>query len=108
MHDLKAVAVDHGAIVATADVGSEYRIDHDARWRFDPKKQHLSPLNGEATALSQQDDIGSTLLPRLRAVAPEPPDSSRFDSAAFDFQGEEGSAPDPVVPVEPTPSGRIR
>ncbi|WP_210481295.1 septation protein SepH [Naasia sp. SYSU D00948] len=83
-------------------------IDHDARWAFDPKKQHLTPLNGEATALSQQDDIGSTLLPRLRAVAPEPPDSSRFDSAAFEFPLEEGDIPDPVVPVDQTPTGRIR
>lgn len=83
-------------------------IDHDARWSFDPKKQHLTPLNGEATALSQQDDIGTTLLPRLRAVAPELPDASRFDSAAFEFPLEEGDVPDPVVPVDQTPTGRIR
>jgi hypothetical protein len=83
-------------------------IDHDARWSFDAKKLHLAPLNGEAVALSQQNDIGATLLPRLRAVAPESPDNSRFDSGAFDLPTEEGMLPDPVVPVEQTPTGRIR
>ncbi|MET0591028.1 MAG: septation protein SepH, partial [Naasia sp.] len=58
-------------------------IDHDARWRFDPKKLILSPLNAEAVALSQQGEIGASLLPRLRAV-PQSPDSSRFDSGAFE------------------------
>src|SRR3954447_2902027 len=84
-------------------------IDHDARWSFDAKKLHLTPLNGEAVALSQQNDIGTTLLPRLRAVAPDSPDTSRFDSQAFvDLPTEDGSLPDPVVPVEQTTTGRIR
>ncbi|BDZ46879.1 septation protein SepH [Naasia aerilata] len=82
-------------------------IDHDARWSFEAKKLALSPLNGEAVALSQQSEIGAPLLPRLRAVA-ENTDSSRFDSAAFDFPADEADLPDPVVQVEPTPSGRIR
>jgi hypothetical protein len=83
-------------------------IDHDARWSFEAKKMLLTPLNGEATALSQQGDIGSSLLPRLRAVAQETPDnSSRFDSAAFDFPTGEVGIADPVVPVETTPTGRI-
>jgi hypothetical protein len=60
------------------------QIDHDARWGFDPKKQSLSPLNSEATTLSQQGEVPTQLVPRLRAVAPTPePDNSRFDSGAF-------------------------
>ncbi len=60
------------------------QIDHDARWSFDPKKQSLSPMNSEATTLSQQGEVPTQLVPRLRAVAPTPePDSSRFDSGAF-------------------------
>ena len=60
------------------------QIDHDARWGFDPKKQSLSPLNSEATTLSQQGEVPAQLVPRLRAVAPTPEaDSSRFDSGAF-------------------------
>ncbi len=63
------------------------QIDHDARWSFDPRKLALAPINSEAIQLSQQGDAASgPLIPRLRAVAstdPEP-DSSRFDSGAFD------------------------
>jgi Protein of unknown function (DUF3071) len=63
-------------------------IDHDARWSFDPKKQSLSPTNGEAVTLSQQGDASGSMMPRLRAVsepaaAASDPDSSRFDSGAF-------------------------
>ncbi|BDI22853.1 septation protein SepH [Herbiconiux sp. L3-i23] len=79
-------------------------IDHDARWRFDPKKLTLSPLNGEAVALSQQGEIGSTLMPRLRAVPFETvdPDTSRFDSAAFQLPAEFAPEPAPVAaPAEP-------
>ncbi|WP_210505759.1 septation protein SepH [Naasia sp. SYSU D00057] len=83
-------------------------IDHDARWSFDAKKLHLAPLNGEAVALSQQNEIGTSLLPRLRAVAPESPDTSRFDSGAFELPPEDVGMPDPVVHVEQTPTGRIR
>ena len=60
------------------------QIDHDARWSFDPRKLTLSPLNGEATTLSQQGEVPTALIPRLRAVAASPePDNSRFDSGAF-------------------------
>ncbi len=61
------------------------QIDHDARWRYDPKKAALSPLNNEAITLSQQGDITGALIPRLRAVGGEErvADSSRFDSGAF-------------------------
>jgi len=60
-------------------------VDHDARWRFDPKKLALSPINAEATNLSQQGDSAGALIPRLRAVSgPErEPDATRFDSGAF-------------------------
>src|SRR6187431_357672 len=44
-------------------------IDHDARWSFDPKRSTLSPLNGEATTLSQQGDVPTALVPRLRVVS---------------------------------------
>lgn len=61
------------------------QIDHDARWRYDPKKAALAPLNNEAITLSQQGEMTGALIPRLRAVGGEErvPDSSRFDSGAF-------------------------
>ncbi|WP_082499268.1 MULTISPECIES: septation protein SepH [unclassified Rathayibacter] len=60
-------------------------IDHDARWRFDPKKAVLSPLTPEATTLSQQGEIRPTLIPRLRAVIPAAVDelATRFDTDSF-------------------------
>ena len=63
------------------------QVDHDARWTFDPKKLALSPMNGEATTLSQQGEAAGALIPRLRAVTLDErsPDSSRFDSGAFDI-----------------------
>jgi hypothetical protein len=77
------------------------QIDHDARWSFDPRKLALAPLNSEAIQLSQQGEGASgPLIPRLRAVATseQQPDSSRFDSGAFDVD-------DSVVPEpQPTPT----
>jgi hypothetical protein len=69
------------------------QIDHDARWRFDPKKAALDPMNAEAIALSQQGEAAGPLIPRLRAVHTDErnPDASRFDSGAFDL----GHAPAP-------------
>ncbi len=66
---------------------SAEQIDHDARWRFDPKKQALDPMNNEAITLSQQGNATGSLIPRLRAVHQEerPQDASRFDSGAFDL-----------------------
>jgi len=60
-------------------------VDHDARWRFDPKKLALTPINAEATNLSQQGDSAGALIPRLRAVSgtEREPDATRFDSGAF-------------------------
>ena len=61
------------------------QIDHDARWRFDPKKSALAPINNEAITLSQQGELVGGLIPRLRAVGSgdRVADSSRFDSGAF-------------------------
>lgn len=63
-------------------------IDHDARWRYEPKRAALAPMNGEAHTLSQQGELPGGLIPRLRAVGGEerPADSSRFDSGAFDVR----------------------
>jgi hypothetical protein len=63
------------------------QIDHDARWRFDPKKMALDPMNGEAITLSQQGESAGPLIPRLRAVHTDErnSDASRFDSGAFDL-----------------------
>jgi hypothetical protein len=77
------------------------QIEHDARWRFDPKKSALAPLNSEAVALSQQGEMVSPLVPRLRAVGDEErrPDQSRFDSGAF--TDTDLSRPEPVAYLEP-------
>ena len=65
------------------------QIDHDARWRFDPKKLTLAPLNNEAVTLSQQGESQGALIPRLRAVGDDrEADNSRFDSGAFDLDDE--------------------
>ena len=69
------------------------RVDHDARWTFDPKRSALAPLNSEAEALSRVGDLPARLIPRLRAVtlddtAPHQP-LARFDSDAFDLGTEE-------------------
>lgn len=65
------------------------QIDHDARWRFDPKKSALAPLNNEAETLSRQGELTGTLIPRLRAVdgSERVADITRFDSGAFVDQG---------------------
>ncbi|MGP6171055.1 septation protein SepH [Microbacterium sp. A196] len=63
-------------------------VSHDARWSFDPRRSALAPLNADATQLSRQGSLPEGLIPRLRAVEgdrPESPykDESRFDSGAF-------------------------
>lgn len=74
------------------------QVDHDARWLFDPRKHSLVPINAEAVALSQQGDGPSSLVPRLRAVAPQDTTAgtARFDSGAFapvEAQDEAMAAP---------------
>ncbi|HWU47074.1 MAG TPA: septation protein SepH [Humibacter sp.] len=81
-------------------------IDHDARWTYDARKHALSPLNAEATALSQQGELQGGLIPRLRAVAPAAnPDESRFDSGAFMFTEDE-SGPGGMPRLEPVTISR--
>jgi hypothetical protein len=79
------------------------QIDHDARWRFDPKKMALDPMNGEAVTLSQQGDAAGPLIPRLRAVHSDDrdQDASRFDSGAFDIAV--ASAPDAATQYDSSP-----
>ena len=71
-------------------------IDHDARWKFEPKRQVLAPMNGEAHTLSQQGEMPGALIPRLRAVGGDERihDSSRFDSGAFDLSSGRPDARD--------------
>jgi hypothetical protein len=82
------------------------QIDHDARWKFDPKKQALDPMNGEAIALSQQGESAGPLIPRLRAVHTDDrnADSTRFDSGAFDVTG--AAAPDPSAKFDVVTPGQ--
>lgn len=60
-------------------------VEHEARWRFDPRKHALAPIGAEAERLSQQDPTAPAHLPRLRAVTDDEhrPEPSRFDSGAF-------------------------
>ncbi|PJJ55335.1 septation protein SepH [Compostimonas suwonensis] len=98
-----------GWIVKLAFTADE--IDHDARWSFEPKKLALAPLNAEAMTLSQQGELPSTLIPRLRAVTPESSsvDESRFDSGAFTFRdtsNDDSGANDTAPHLEHVPYGR--
>jgi len=81
-------------------------IDHDARWTYDSRKHALSPVNAEATTLSQQGELQGGLIPRLRAVAPTvAADDSRFDSGAFMFTEDE-SGSDGMPRLESVTMGR--
>ncbi|HEY5222906.1 MAG TPA: septation protein SepH [Microbacteriaceae bacterium] len=97
---------DGGWIVKLSFTADE--IDHDARWGYDSRKHALSPLNSEATTLSQQGELHGGLIPRLRAVTPAvEPDESRFDSGAFTFPDEAVQNTPEVAPhLEPAPFGR--
>lgn len=77
-------------------------VEHDARWTFEPKKSALAPLNPEAVALSQQGEVPTSLVPRLRAVTPMPGDTGRFDSGAFEVSDDPQDGPWAV----PVPIGR--
>ncbi|MBC7591608.1 MAG: DUF3071 domain-containing protein, partial [Salinibacterium sp.] len=114
LHDLGAIDErwaswkdpETGWIVKLSFTAKE--IDHDARWSFDPKKQSLSPLNGEAVTLSQQGEAGGSMMPRLRAVSEPDSDASRFDSGAFALSESQqlSSQPHSTGPVSIT-RGRI-
>ncbi|RKR74032.1 septation protein SepH [Frondihabitans australicus] len=109
-----------GWVVHVTYTASE--VEREASWRFEPKKQALAPLDGDAHTLSRQDGSKTTLVPRLRAVgstgpidltdapligsAPAQPDESgRFDSGAFELAPE---APETVIPEPPVPFDRTR
>lgn len=83
------------------------QIDHDARWRFDPKKLTLAPLNNEAVTLSQQGESQGALIPRLRAVGGDDreADNTRFDSGAFDIDDESLQHHDSELPKNRFGSG---
>ncbi|GAA4366456.1 septation protein SepH [Agromyces bauzanensis] len=81
-------------------------IDHDARWGFEPRTRALHPLNSEATTLSQQGDLKGGLIPRLRAVAPDTDEPSRFDSGAFTFEEPDHAEFDTAPHLEPLPYAR--
>jgi len=80
------------------------RVDHDARWGYDPKRNALSPINSEAQTLSRLGELPPSLIPRLRAVpledtAPiEPP--ARFDSDAFELEPQGLQRPAADLPAE--------
>lgn len=61
---------------------TSHDVSHHALWKFDHKKNVLSPHNEDATTLSQQGTIGDRLIPKLRAVE-TPENHDRFDSGAF-------------------------
>jgi hypothetical protein len=79
-------------------------VDHDARWTFEPRKMALAPSNADAHTLSQQGELQTGLIPRLRAVTPvvPVPDESRFDSGAFTFD-DAATAARPESPFGRTP-----
>lgn len=83
------------------------QIDHDARWNYEPKRAALAPMNNEANTLSQQGEMPGGLIPRLRAVGGDEraPDSSRFDSGAFDVRSGD-AVRESVSHFEPVPFGR--
>ena len=84
-------------------------IDHDARWSFEPKKQALAPLNGEAVTLSKQGELPQQgLIPRLRAVERDDsrPDDSRFDSGAFNFRDNSDDSLDLSPTIDISALGR--
>jgi hypothetical protein len=88
------------------------QVDHDARWKFDPKKSALAPLNNEAVTLSQQGELAGGLIPRLRAVDSDTQtiDTSRFDSGAFveqDLTAGDSSSRDTAPHLEAVVYGRV-
>ncbi len=98
----------HGWVVKLSFVAET--IDRDARWRFDPKKSALAPLNSEAETLSRQGDVTASLIPRLRAVDSHDrvADSSRFDSGAFvDHDLTASNQGDTAPHLEAVPYGRV-
>ncbi|GAA3660835.1 septation protein SepH [Microbacterium marinilacus] len=84
-------------------------VDHDARWSFERRRGALSPLNGDATALSRQGPMPEGLIPRLRALDAVAPSDLADDGgdARFDT-GAPGPRrlPDPEPESAPSPGVR--
>lgn len=80
-------------------------VDHDARWRFDPKRSSLSPQNSDATQLSRQGSLPEGLIPRLRALDTDSgKDASRPDGVTSGPRrapepAADMPAPEPVAPT---------
>lgn len=70
-------------------------IEHDARWSFEPRKRTLSPVNSDASTLSQKGDLTSGLIPKLRAVA--------VDTSALEVTQPLTGAPQAPSALEPVP-----
>lgn len=115
LHDLGAVderwvswkEPEGGWVVKLSFTANE--IDHDARWRYEPKKSALAPLNGEAHTLSQQGELPNGLIPRLHAVGGDEraANSSRFDSGAFDVRATGDVGRETTAPAEAAFFGRV-
>ncbi|MBU6264776.1 MAG: DUF3071 domain-containing protein [Actinomycetales bacterium] len=50
-------------------------IEHDARWSFEPRKRTLTPVNSDASTLSQKGELSTGLIPKLRAVGVDAADT---------------------------------
>ena len=83
---------------------SENDVEHRALWSFDPRKHVLTPLNDDATVLSQEQPIQGPLIPKLRPVTAteEHPEGDRFDTEIFEDMSLHETGP----LLEPVPYGR--
>ncbi len=68
-------------------------IEHDARWSFDSRKKTLTPVNSDASTLSQKGELSTGLIPKLRAVT--------TDTVAPLTNVEDAPAAQPLSAVQP-------
>jgi hypothetical protein len=82
----------------------ENEVEHRGLWSFDPRKHILTPLNDDATVLSQEHPIQGPLIPKLRPVpaTEEHPTGDRFDTEIFEDMSLHETGP----LLEPVPYGR--
>lgn len=59
---------------------TSHEIEHDARWSFEPRKRSLSPVNSDASTLSQKGELSTGLIPKLRAVGTDSTDTGVAES----------------------------
>lgn len=91
------------------------RVDHDARWGFEPRRNTLTPNNSEAITLSKQGELPPTLIPRLRAVEATPaasvaetPREDRFDTDPYEILSPDASpSPAPLAASAHANTGEI-